>query len=321
MPCLPTSYYSNYYTVQFTGAFYSFLTSLGFTPTIASTKQYMIAKNFEQKIDDSATKKTFIQGLAGHLVQDVKTPHYSYVIEAPMLITNLNSTNFLTYNSLSYFGINWANAQISYLNTNTISLTAVDILLEEFSISATENDVMQKLVIKSSIDLVANGFITVSRSVSSDIYMIISRLVKNYDIFVNPVINGVSMFTSNSIFLEESNFNIKFDLEPKYFYNAAATPRVTFLIKGYDVTHKYGVVGLEANTTVIDWTAGGFSADSLRNVLLFGGASATFLDYTLPMVVKTKSYKWTSDALVKTDFDFSMYAYPYSASTPFTGFA
>lgn len=320
MPCLPTSYYSNYYTVQFTGAFYSFLTFLGFTPTISSTKQYMIAKNFEEKIDNSAQKKTFVQGLAGHLVQDIKTPHYTYVIEAPMLITNLDSSNFLTYNSLTYFGINWANAQIAYLNANIVSLTGVDILLEEFSIVATENEVMQKMVIKSSIDLVANGFITVSRSVNSDIYKMISRLVKNYDLFVDPVIDGTSMFTSNNIFLEESNFNVKFDLEPKYFFNTDVVPRVIFLIKGYDVTHKYGVVGLEGNTTVIDWTAGSFYENTLRNKMLFGGAYVTFLDYTLPMTVKTKSYKWSSDSLVKTDFEFSMYAYPYAGSVPFAGF-
>lgn len=297
MPVLPSSVYSNYYlvTVNFSGSTYS-----------------VIAKDFQVKYDDGAQNTPFVQGQAGNLVKNIKTPYYTYTIEAPTLITNGASNSFYTSNSLTYIGLTLANDQIYTLNTGGVFNQ--DYALQEFSIKISESEVMQRLVIVSSSAIT----MTATRSIPSDIANFISRMARNYDVYVNPLFDNISLFTNNNIYIDSCSFAIKFDVEPKYFLNPSTPPEVDFLIKGYDVEQNYGIVGTDSNLGVVNFNPGAFVALS-HGLTLYLGPTYVLYSYTLPLVVKSRNDVLSAGSLVRTDIELSMYGYVGSTALPVFG--
>lgn len=272
MPVLPPSLYSNFYTVNINGSTF-------------------IARTFDIKVDNSATKKTYIQGSGAHLVQNVNPTYYTYTIEAPMLI------NYYNFNSLWGIAQDFANNQIAALNNS--GSFANDIFLEEFSIVITESDVIQRMVLKSSFGYPSNAYpITGTLGV---IPLSPMRVVKNYDLFIN--LNGMLQ----NVYLEGSEFSIKFENTPKTFINL--NNEIVFLVKNYDLMQKFNIVGTESSQYAADFAAGTFLYQGYNIIMYVGNPNInpSFLNYTPPFIIKTRSDLLSADQLVKTELDLSLY--------------
>lgn len=330
MPFLPIAFYSNYYLVEIN--FQEFFSSLGITYSGPSGTARFIAKKFEISHINEAGKKTLIQGKPGTMVQDVKTPIFEYLIEAPIIINTFGAgqSNFLTHNSLNYFALklaNWQWQQLHGYSSTSVSASSLYAVLEEFSISTTEAETNQTLRLKSNILLGDNNLgglqieaftiaqLAVQDPVGySEVVAFIGRVARNYDMFTDMYFPNTGYYLTtgtpnypNNIFLKSSDFEIKFDVESKYFLNTGNV--VNFLVKNYDLTQKFGIVGTEQALWVDNFSPGDFY-ETRGEIALFL-ASDLMYKYQVPLIVKTKKQALNSDQLVSSDFEFSLYGSNY----------
>jgi hypothetical protein len=244
-----------------------------------------IAKSFKKTVENEASNKHYLQGSGADLVKDVQPTFYTYTIEAPMLI------NYYNYNSLWGIAMGLANQQIAALN-NAGSF-ANDLLLVEFSINANEGEIMQRMVLKTSFD--SSYPITANYGVVSLNPM---RVAKNYDLFVN--VNGLL----TNIYLDAADFTVKFENSNKTFVNIFDA--IIFVVKSYTVEQKFSIVGTEGSQLANNYAAGTFNYQN-TTITMQIGTNPTFLNYTLPLIVKARTDEVGANQFVKTDLDFSLY--------------
>ena len=347
MPILPIAYYSNYYLVAID--FQVLFANLGITYNLPISPAYFLASKFEYKEDNLAAKKTMVQGKPGHAVQDVSTPVYTYTIEAPLIINGFDyrstSPNFLPYNSLNYFALGMANWQWQQLhgysaNANVV-LNDVNVVLKSFEIAVTESGVKQIMVIQSNyllgpvnpdglsiIGTLVSTLANTNTYIYNQLTQFVGRTVRNYDIYTQMAIEQIgadSTINANyylysaadGVYIDSMTFSITFDIDLKYFINTGNS--VVFLIKGYDLSQKFGIVGTESFTFVDNFTPLEFYQTLTKNILQLGGY--TLIEYQAPMIVKSRSDILGSDQLVTTTFDFSMFASTYGpGNSPYNTF-
>lgn len=343
MPVLPIKYYSNYYVVEI--YFQEFFAALGIPYDLNfSGAVKILASEYKVESNNSAEKKLLVQGKPGFEVQNVEPTTYTYTIKAPLLI-RAGGSYFFPYNSLNYFALRMANFQWQQLHGySTTSISSLDfyVVLEKYTIDVTATEVMQTFVLKSNRPLFKadnpgfwiDGFTIDYLAVNDfnayvDVLSFIGRTARNYDIYTNMELvqvyddgtTGSPFFLNSSnsgIFLDSTNFEINFKIENQYFLNSQTNdlglPLTTFLLKNYDFSHKYGIVGGEGQTHTA-WFAGGvFTYYNTINTLAIGNSpynSNVLLTYQTGMLVKSKSYNLNNNQLFKTDLDFSFYGTTY----------
>jgi len=327
MPVLPLSFYSNYWLVEISNL-PNYFASIGasYNSNLPSTIRF-IASKFEFYNDNEASKQTLVQGKPGTIVQDVKTPVYTYNIEAPMIVNGIQGiTNFLPYNSLNYFALRLANWQWQQLHGYNLTSTSVDILVESYRINISESNATQSLTLKTNYLLGDNASNTsglrieafpISTLINSgdfdgngynDLAQFIGRTLKNYDVFVNMLIDNTYYLTNSSIFIKNANFEIKFTIDKKYFLNRQN--EVVFLVKNYDITQSYGIVGTEAITFSDNFSPGIYNENLTKNTVSI--TDQILFEYQAPMIIKKREDKLVENNLVETVFDFSMYGANYA---------
>jgi len=332
MPVLPLSFYSNYYLVEISNL-PNYFASIGasYNPTLPNTIRFLASK-FEFHNDNEAAKTPLIQGKPGTIVQDVKTPVYTYQIEAPMIISaDTGITNFLPYNSLNYFALRLANWQWQQLHGYNLTSTSVDILLENYTINFSESVTNQTLTLKSNYLLGDNSNNTSGLRIEAfpistlinrgdfdgggynDISNFVGRILRNYDLFVNMLIDNTYYLTNSSIFVKDSSFTIKFMIENKYFLNQQN--EVVFFIKNYDLTQTYGIVGTESLTFTNNFLPGIYSENLTKNTVSIG--NKILFEYQAPMIIKKREDVLGQGNLVETKFDFSMYGANYAPTSDY----
>ncbi len=322
MPLLPISYYSNYYVIQMDFQGYFSRLNIPYTPTASPVK--FIASKFNASVTNDASAKTMIQGKPGLAVQDIKPLIYTYTFEAPIIIgpTTQYAGGFLPYNSLNFFALQLANWQWQQLFYG-LNISNAYVYLDSYSIKASEDGINQTVTIKSnaplfrantefSIDayliseLIANGTAT-------DVAAYIGRTAKNYDIFTDmelQQINSDGTFGENfflnsansGIFLESTNFDIKFEVDAKYFVNRGNT--VDFMMKNYSFAQSFDIKGNEIQTDVAQFQPGFYAYYYTETTLML--ASQVLLKYQAPLNVKTKGKELSSGQLTSTKLEFSM---------------
>lgn len=329
MPALPYYFNSTFYLVKMNWVQY-FL-DLGIDTRTVSGYVYFVASKFERKLENSASKKTYVQGKPGNAVQNVPTPYYVYTIEAPLIINNFTygaNIAFAPYNSLNYFAMQMANFQWASLHGYASALTPLNnIALKKFEIKATESGVMQTMEFWSTEELSSDfiGAYTLPQVTDPNIVsQFTGRVVRNYDIYSNLEINpifvpGTAELTpyylqsnANDIFLDSCNFAINFDIDVKYFINTGNV--VTFVLKNYDITQSYGITGFAYIPITDNFEPGEFHyRDTINTVLLGPSANGNcILQTQLPMIVKSKALNFNEGQLLTTVFDFSFYASQYN---------
>ena len=123
--------------------------------------------------------------------------------------------------------------------------------------------------------------------------------------------------TQDGVFINSMNFSITFDIDLKYFLNTGST--VAFLLKSYDLSQKFGIVGTESFTFVDNFDPLEFYQTLTETILQLGGY--TLIEYQAPMIVKSRTDVLGSDQLVVTNFDFSLYASAYGpTNSPYNTF-
>ena len=350
---LPTKYYSNYYVVEI--YFQEFFSALGIPYHLNfGGAAKLIASEFKVSVDNNAQKKLLIQGKPGFEVQELNPVVYTYTIKAPLII-NAGGSFFFPYNSLNYFALRMANWQWQQLHGySTTEVPAPDLyaVLESYKINVTTNGVEQEFVLKSSRVLFKNdnpgfwidGFTIAELAVLDpaayyDTLSFIGRTARNYDIYTDMEIQQVNtdgstevpyfINSSNSgIFLDSTSFDMKFVIENQYFLNSATDnngfPVTTFLLKNYDLSQTYGIIGAERQTDIA-WNQGGaFSYYDTINTLSLGASpfnSLVLLRYQTGMVVKQKAYNISAGQFFKTDLDFSLYGTTYGPGNSPYGFS
>ena len=330
MPVLPLSFYSNYYLVEISNL-PNYFASIGasYNPILPNTIRF-IASKFEFYNDNEASKTSLIQGKPGTIVHDVKTPVYTYEIEAPMIINGIQGvTNFLPYNSLNYIALRLANWQWQQLHGYNVTSTSVDILLENYKISFSDSGANQSLTLKTNYLLGDNSTNTSGLRIEAfpistlinggdfdgggynDISQFIGRNLKNYDLFVNMLIDNNYYLTNSSILVKDTSFTIKFTIENKYFLNVQNN--VVFFVKNYDLMQTYGIVGTENLTFTDNFSPGAYSENLTQNTVSIG--SQILFQYQAPMIIKKREDVLAQGNLVETKFDFSLYGTNYSPNS------
>jgi hypothetical protein len=274
MPIMPSSYYSNLYSVNFLG------------------QQNLVAKKYEIKQDTGAEKKTFVQGSGAKLVQDIKPITYTQTFEFPVLLgINNNSNNANIVNSVYSLVAPYINSQINALNSGVPYNQ--NFFIEKYSLNASENELTETVVIKFSTDSAFPGGI----AGPPNNYFNAARMAKNYDV-------TLSLSPLSPYFVESANFTVNFENSVHYFVNNSGY--ATFLIKSYDVEQTFAIIGGESYTqNIFNVTAGNFIdiaasiSLSIRNTILYS--------YNLPLVVKSRADKYNSGELIKVDLDLSIY--------------
>ena len=319
MPVLPASYYSSYYVVELD--FWQFFERLGITTSFNSLVK-ILASNFEIELSSGMDKKLMVQGKPGILVQSVPSPTYTYTITAPIIIDVAGGNQgFLRFNCLNYLALNLANWQWQKLhhypsdsdyNTDFISEY---VILKKYTVNASENEIKQTLIIESNIPLTRNTnsefwidsyfFSSSDFPTQSNFYL--GRLGKNYDSLVGFNIEepGVSSYqfnlASSGIFLDDYNFDIEFEYEKHFLVNVGNL--VTFNMKNYAITQRFGVTGFEQLTLPAYFSQSEYSYyNTLINLSLI---NLIFLRTELPMLCKSKKFILTAESLIKTDFEFN----------------
>lgn len=271
---MPSSYYSNLYSVNFLG------------------QQNLVAKKYEIKQDTGAEKKTFVQGSGAKLVQDIKPITYTQTFEFPVLLgINNNSNNANIVNSVYSLVAPYINSQINALNSGVPYNQ--NFFIEKYSLNASENELTETVVIKFSTDSAFPGGI----AGPPNNYFNAARMAKNYDV-------TLSLSPLSPYFVESANFTVNFENSVHYFVNNSGY--ATFLIKSYDVEQTFAIIGGESYTqNIFNVTAGNFIdiaasiSLSIRNTILYS--------YNLPLVVKSRADKYNSGELIKVDLDLSIY--------------
>ena len=319
MPVMPISFYSNYYIFEwiFNG----------------NTTGFLASKVTRKAINNAATE-LLVQGKPGFVVQNVPTAYYEYTIEAPLLITNQNNASYLSpYNSLLPLAAYLTNTQWTAMNADSSTpLNSVDVVMQSFTIDFQDQGVNQTIVLLSNVDLVEAGYfnywLASSNPHFNTITGLISRVVRNYDLFTNMFYNDVfnnqyTLFTENAIFMDSYHFEIKFEIDKKYFMNQSYNnPLVTFVLKNYSFDQNYGIVGFTDNTLFTDNFDAGFSIQrNTTNILQISGNYPTILvSFQAPVIVKTTSQTFAQDQLLRTQFDFSFYGVIFSPTNSPYGF-
>ncbi len=293
-----------------------------YTPNTAPVK--FIANKFSVSVTNEADGKTMIQGKPGITVQDIKPVIYTYTIEAPIIIGPAGQffNGFLPYNSLNFFALQMANWQWQQL-FNGLNFYNAYAYLDSYSIKASNEGTSQSVVIKSNIPLFRtntefwiDSFLIselISTGTATDVIAYIGRTAKNYDIFTDMELfqinsdgtTGERFFLNSAnsgIFLESSNFEIKFPTDNKYFINRGNT--VDFMMKNYNFTQSFEIKGNEIQTDIAQFLPGYYAYYYTETTLML--ASQILLKYQAPLNVKTKSKELGSDQLTKTGLDFSM---------------
>jgi len=288
MPIMPSSYYSNLYSVNFLG------------------QQNLVAKKYEIKQDTGAEKKTFVQGSGAKLVQDIKPITYTQTFEFPVLLgINNNSNNANIVNSVYSLVMPYLNGQIDALNGG--GTYNQHYFIERYSLSASESELVETVVIKFSTDSTLPGGI-VGPAIPPAIIGLNqpTRMAKNYDV-------TLSLSPLSPAFVESATFTVNFENSVHYFVNNSGY--ATFLIKSYDVEQTFAIIGGESYTqNIFNVTAGNFIdiaasiSLSIRNTILYS--------YNLPLVVKSRADKYNSGELIKVDLDLSIYG--KAGSSPFS---
>jgi len=292
MPIMPSSYYSNLYSVNFLG------------------QPGLVAKKYEIKQDTGAEKKTFVQGSGAKLVQDIKPITYTQTFEFPVLLgINNGSNNANIVNSVYSLVAQYINSQINALNSGVPYNQ--NFFIEKYSLNASESELVETVVIKFSTDSAFPGEIAHPTNLSFNA----ARMAKNYDV-------TLSLSPLSPVFVESANFTVNFENSVHYFVNNSGY--ATFLIKSYDVEQTFAIIGGESYTTInnspppgshiFNVTAGNFIdiaasiSLSIRNTI--------FYSYNLPLVVKSRDDKYNSGELIKVDLDLSIYG--KAGSSPFS---
>jgi len=283
MPIMPSSYYSNLYSVNFLG------------------QPGLVAKKYEIKQDTGAEKKTFVQGSGAKLVQDIKPITYTQTFEFPVLLgINNNSGNANIVNSVYSLVMPYINSQINALNSGVPYNQ--NFFIEKYSLNASENELTETVVIKFSTDSAFPGEIAGPPNLNFNA----ARMAKNYDV-------TLSLSPLSPVFVESANFTVNFENSVHYFVNNSGY--ATFLIKSYDVEQTFAIIGGESYTqNIFNVTAGNFIdiaasiSLSIRNTILYS--------YNLPLVVKSRADKYNSGELIKVDLDLSIYG--KAGSSPFS---
>jgi hypothetical protein len=288
MPIMPSSYYSNLYSVNFLG------------------QPGLVAKKYEIKQDTGAEKKTFVQGSGAKLVQDIKPITYTQTFEFPVLLgINNNSGNANIVNSVYSLVAQYINSQINALNSGVPYNQ--NFFIEKYSLSASESELVETVVIKFSTDSAFPGEIVGQPTPPAIIGLNQpTRMAKNYDV-------TLSLSPLSPAFVESANFAVNFENSVHYFVNNSGY--ATFLIKSYDVEQTFAIIGGESYTqNIFNVTAGNFIdivpfiSLSIRNTILYS--------YNLPLVVKSRADKYNSGELIKVDLDLSIYG--KAGSSPFS---
>jgi hypothetical protein len=128
-----------------------------------------------------------------------------------------------------------------------------------------------------------------------------------------------------NIYLNKSAFKVDFKIDAKYFLNTESV--VVFVIKDYELSQNYGLVGFETSTLVDFFDPAQFAYYYTTNTIIIGeytnlSTRKFILEYQVPMLVKSKTQNLSEGALVSSDFDFSLYGAPYgplSTGTPYSG--
>lgn len=285
---MPSSYYSNLYSVNFLG------------------QPGLVAKKYEIKQDTGAEKKTFVQGSGAKLVQDIKPITYTQTFEFPVLLgINNNSGNANIVNSVYSLVAQYINSQINALNSGVPYNQ--NFFIEKYSLSASESELVETVVIKFSTDSAFPGEIVGQPTPPAIIGLNQpTRMAKNYDV-------TLSLSPLSPAFVESANFAVNFENSVHYFVNNSGY--ATFLIKSYDVEQTFAIIGGESYTqNIFNVTAGNFIdivpfiSLSIRNTILYS--------YNLPLVVKSRADKYNSGELIKVDLDLSIYG--KAGSSPFS---
>lgn len=327
MPVLPVSFWSNYYLVEISNL-PGYFNSIGcsYNLNLPNVIRF-IASKFEITPGNDASKKSAVQGKPGTLIQDVKTPYYTYTIEAPLIINGISgNTNFLPFNSLNYFGLRLSNWQWQQLHGYNPTNTKIDIVLENYKINVTENETNQSMVFKTNY-LLGDSTINTSGlkieafSINSlaqqtdfdgqgyfDISRFIGRIAKNYDMFTNMLVNNSFYLTDSPIFLSAADFEIKFDIEPKMFLNTGNS--IIFLVKNYDLIQSFTIVGTENNINVDNFAPGVFTETLAINSLSL--ANNLLYQYQAPMIIRKRGDLLSANNYVSTTLDFSLYGANYA---------
>jgi len=297
MPIMPSSYYSNLYSVNFLG------------------QPNLVAKKYEIKQDTGAEKKTFVQGSGAKLVQDIKPITYTQTFEFPVLLgINNNSNNANIVNSVYSLVMPILNGQINALNGG--GTYNQNYFIEKYSLNASENELVETVVIKFSRNtdgsIPSLPGVIVGQPIPPPIPPAIiglnqpTRMAKNYDV-------TLSLSPLSPAFVESANFTVNFENSVHYFVNNSGY--ATFLIKSYDVDQKFSIIGGESYTqNIFNVTAGNFIdiaasiSLSIRNTILYS--------YNLPLVVKSRTDDYQSGSLIKVDLDLSIYG--KAGSSPFS---
>jgi hypothetical protein len=359
---MPTSFISNYYLVEINYSSFSQLINLESGLTFTNNTTAFLASKFTQKLVNEARPKLAVQGKPGFVIQDVPTAYYEYTIEAPLLITNNSSTGNLylsPYNSITGLALGMINSQwilmntgytLDYLATTAGSyFTQMGIVLESFKLDYREDGVTQIMVLKSTFNLLStnNNFSAAFLNVQfanlnpnfNQLNGYYARTVRNYDLWTDMFYQAIdatgtlqfsgSLFTSNNIYLESGEFEIKFDIEIKHFLNQDYNdPVVDFAIKNYSFSQNYGIVGY-VNSAYFDTdylASNQFTQRNIESVLAIypynNSSPVVLLDFTAPMIIKTHQLDYAQGELVKTKFDFSIYGVtfnPANSNYPFGG--
>lgn len=344
MPILSPTFFSTYYIIELN--FQSFFEILGIPYDAPQGTVRILASKYQVENSNDAKQELLIQGKTGYMVQNISAPIYTYTIEAPLIINSFlnGQTSFLPYNSLNFFAIpyaNWQWQQINTIQTNSLNDTIVYIAIKEYSIDVNSNGIMQKLVLESNVlltmtsesgpDNIANvgidGFYITDLNVYDylDLNNLRGRLLKNYDVFADILIQinnqmpySLQIAPSGlmNVYLESTNFKLKFDIEKKEFLNSLN--EVYLLFKTYAFEHKYTVVGKELGTSAPDYYLGSYDEYlTLNSISLFG---EVLLQYQAPMVIQSKTIIYNADDLIKTDFNFVFNGTNYNPiNSPFNG--
>ena len=145
----------------------------------------------------------------------------------------------------------------------------------------------------------------------NDISQFIGRNLKNYDLFVNMLIDNNYYLTNSSILVKDTSFTIKFTIENKYFLNVQNN--VVFFVKNYDLMQTYGIVGTENLTFTDNFSPGAYSENLTQNTVSIG--SQILFQYQAPMIIKKREDVLAQGNLVETKFDFSLYGTNYSPNS------
>jgi len=325
---LPASYYSTYYVVELD--FWQFFQRLGI-PTSLNSIVKVLASKFEISENNSAQQKLMIQGKPGILVHDISSPIYTYTIEAPIIVEQIGGNpGFLRYNCLNYLALKLSNWQWQKLHHypsdvdyNT-SLISNYVALKKYSIQSNQDQIMQTLIIESSIPLNRltnsefwiNSYYFPFSDLPAQSEYILGRLCKNYDTLVGftieePNVNSYQFNSGNSgIFLNSTNFEINFEYSPEKLINVGNF--ITFNFKNYQISNKFSVIGFEQYTIPAYFNPSEFSHyETLINLSL---SNLVLVRMQLPMICNSKAFDLNPENLITTNIAFSFNGATYYPS-------